>query len=236
MISQRQLLVGLAILLVPAQHRRNGRFPQLLGHLPGRGKRLLVVRPHRELQELLEVGNEQRAEAVRAGEELLHDLEGGEAHLGVLLVEPGQQQVVRVAQVLLRRPEGTVRRAITAAVPRAALSATAISEVKGGGPSSSPAYFLQLLQPARLQLRLPRRGQLLHQLGQPQVHLCTGAAGLPPSLLPRLGAADVITARCARVTSRCLQGREGVLKGAEPGYFVCVQPEGCSTVWKRNEP
>lgn len=64
-----------------------------------------MVYPHRELQELLEVGDEQRPELVGPGEELLHDLEGGEAHLGVLLLEPRHQQVVGEADVLLRRPE-----------------------------------------------------------------------------------------------------------------------------------
>lgn len=60
-----------------------------------------MIYPHRELQELLEVGNKQRAELVGAGEQLLHDLESGEAHLSVFLIEPRQQQVIGMADVFL---------------------------------------------------------------------------------------------------------------------------------------
>lgn len=103
-VSQGKLLVGLPVFLVPLLHGLDSRSPQLLRHLLGRGKRLLVVYAHRELQELLEVGDQQRPEVVGPGEQLLQHLEGGEAHLGVLLLQPRQQQVERVPQVLLRRP------------------------------------------------------------------------------------------------------------------------------------
>lgn len=59
-----------------------------------------MVGAQRELQELLEVGNNQHPELVRPGEELVQDLEGGEADLGVVLAELGHQQVVGVAELL----------------------------------------------------------------------------------------------------------------------------------------
>lgn len=57
-----------------------------------------------ELQKLLEVGDDQHPELMRPGEELIYDLEGGEADLGVLSAQLGHEQVVGAAELLLRRP------------------------------------------------------------------------------------------------------------------------------------
>lgn len=59
-----------------------------------------MVGAQRELQELLEVGNDQRPELVRPGKELVQDLEGGQADLRVLLAQLCHQQVVGVAKLL----------------------------------------------------------------------------------------------------------------------------------------
>ncbi|XP_035403035.1 uncharacterized protein LOC118248327 [Cygnus atratus] len=92
-VPQRQLLVGLPVLVVPVLHAADSSLPQLLCHLSGRREGLPVLGAHRQLQELLEVGDEQRAEPVGPGEELLDSLEGRQAHLGVRLPQPRQQQV-----------------------------------------------------------------------------------------------------------------------------------------------
>ena len=94
-----------------------GRLPQPLCHLPGGRQGPLMVSTQRELQELLEVGNDQCPELVRPGEELDQDLEGGQADLCVLLAQLGHQQVVGVAKLLFRRPGDTAAVAGTRALP-----------------------------------------------------------------------------------------------------------------------
>lgn len=106
-VAQGELLVGRAELLAPRLHGTGGGLPQPPGHLPGGRQWLLVVSAQCELQECLEVGDDQRPEVLRAGEELVHHLEGGQADLGMLLAQLRHQQVVCVAQPLLRRPGDT---------------------------------------------------------------------------------------------------------------------------------
>lgn len=103
-VAQGELLIGRAELLAPALDGPGGGLPQPLGRLPGRRQGLPGVGAQRELQEPLEVGHDQQPEQVGAGEELVHDLEGGEADLGVLLPQLGRQQVVGAGQLLLRGP------------------------------------------------------------------------------------------------------------------------------------
>lgn len=66
-----------------------------------RGQWLVGVRLHGEVQEVLEVGDEEETEVVRAGEELGGGLEGGEADLSVLLGQLGHQQVVDMLNVVI---------------------------------------------------------------------------------------------------------------------------------------
>jgi hypothetical protein len=54
-----------------------------------------------ELQELLEIGNKQHPELVRPGEELVYNLESGEADLGVVLGQLCHQQTVGMVELLL---------------------------------------------------------------------------------------------------------------------------------------
>lgn len=101
-VPQGELLIGHAKLLVPSLDGLGDSLPQLLGHLSGRWQGPPVVSTQSELQELLKVGHNQHPEQVRASKERIHNLEGGEADLGVLLAQLGHQQVVGVAQLFLR--------------------------------------------------------------------------------------------------------------------------------------
>lgn len=100
MEAQGQLLIGRTVLLIPTTDGLGGRLPQPLCHLPGGRQGPLVVGAQSELQELLEVGNNQRPELVRPGEELVQDLEGGQADLRVLLAQLCHQQAVGAAKLL----------------------------------------------------------------------------------------------------------------------------------------
>lgn len=100
-VAQGELLVGRAVLLVPRLDGPGGGLPQPLGHLPGGRQGMLVVGAQGELQELLEVGDDQHPELVGPGEELVHNLEGGETDLGVFLAQLGLQQMVGVAKLFI---------------------------------------------------------------------------------------------------------------------------------------
>ena len=74
-------------LLVPFPEGEEARLPEPVGSRSGRGEGLLGVRPRHQEGKPLELGDEQLSEHVRSEEELVGELEGGEADLSMLLLQ-----------------------------------------------------------------------------------------------------------------------------------------------------